>query len=91
MITNKLFSIPQATREFFGGNVSTFAVRRWIAEGIGHPKVRLHATRIGGQYFISPADAEAFIEALRDPSAFARRQKSERVEKAKARLQKAGA
>ena len=91
MITDQLLPLPRATREFFAGRISTHSVRRWIVAGVGKYRVRLKATRIGNQYFIARSDAEEFLSALRDPSAFTRERITKRTEAAIDRLRKAGA
>jgi hypothetical protein len=88
---SELLGIDDATERFFGPTVSPFSVRRWIARGVGVPPVKLRAIRIGGRYFLRPCDVSEFIDAMADPELYRRRAKTERVEKAKTRLRKAGA
>lgn len=89
--TPRYYSVTQATVELFHRTASVHSVRRWIAKGIGSPRVKLNATRIGKYYFVTEDDVRAFKEAVADPSLFYRTQSTERNEKAKRRLVKAGA
>ena len=88
---SELFSIDEAAGRLFARRVSPHSVRRWIAQGIGSPRVRLKARRVGGRYFVRRADVDEFQKALEDPGVFARLKKTERAERAKERLVKAGA
>lgn len=89
---SNLLSITQAARNHLGGQVTAHSIRRWIAKGVGVPPVKLPATRLGSQYFVDRRDLDEFIEALSDdPSRFARKRATERNEKAKRNLRKAGA
>jgi len=83
-------AIPQVAR-LFGGAVSYASIRRWISSGVGRPRVKLHAVRIGGQYFTTRQDVHDFMEACKDPQLFAHRKRNERSERAKRRLERAGA
>jgi len=89
--SSELLTIDVATRRFFGSTVSPFSVRRWIAVGVGQPKIKLRAVRIGGRYFLRPSDVSDFLDAVADPELYRRRKRSERVARATARLQRAGA
>ena len=84
-------SLPDAAQEFFGGAVSYHTVRRWIVKGVGIPPVKLRAVRIGKRYFVTRDACEEFLDALADPRLHANRQRTERCEKAKRKLQRAGA
>lgn len=84
-------TVKQATSEVFEDAVSPFSVRRWIARGVGVPKVKLPATRLGGVFLIERKDAELFKQASNNPELYQKRQRTERTEKAKRRLQEAGA
>jgi hypothetical protein len=86
-----LLGIEDATRRFFGSNVSPFSVRRWIAKGVGHPPVKLRAVRLAGRWFLRPSDINEFIDAVADPELYRRRQTTERCERAKQRLKQEGA
>lgn len=88
-----LLTLGQAAEDpsCFGGRVSHFTVRRWTAKGVGSPPIKLKSIRIGGRYFLHPDDIREFKEAIADPELYRRRQATERCEKAKRRLQKAGA
>lgn len=68
-----LIGINDATQRFFGPTVSTFTVRRWIVKGLGTPPVRLKARRIGGRWFLRPADVHEFIGKTADPDLFRKR------------------
>lgn len=87
----ELIDIDTATERFFGPTVSPFSVRRWIAKGVGVPPVKLKSIRLGGRYFLRAVDIQEFIEAAQNPELYRRRQKTARVEKAKRKLQRAGA
>ncbi len=87
----ELLGIEDATRRFFGPNISPFSVRRWIAKGVGRPAVRLKAVRLGGRWFLRPHDIADFINAMSDPELYRRRQTTQQCERAKARFQRAGA
>lgn len=86
-----LLTSEQVAIEVFAGAVSPHSVRRWIAKGVGVPKVKLPARRLGRNYFVARADAEAFRERIGDPELYRRRQTTERARGAVRRLQKAGA
>ncbi len=76
----------------FGNRVSYHSIRRWIAQGVGKPPVRLAALRIGKRYYVRRKDVDEFIMAINeDPAQFARRKSSERTQRAKRRLVEAGA
>lgn len=89
--SSELLGIDEATERFFGATVSPFSVRRWISKGVGRPAVKLNAIRIGGRYFLRPVDVDEFIRAQANPELYRRQQATARTEKAKRRLQKAGA
>jgi hypothetical protein len=89
--TGDLLSIESATEKYFAPAVSSWSVRRWIAGGVGKPAVKLKAIRIGGRYFLRPVDIEEFIRAMSNPDLYLRAKKTQRVERAKRRLVKAGA
>lgn len=58
-------SIEEAKHQWFGDRISTHAIRRWIARGVGVPKIKLKALRIGGRYFLRWRDVEEFLEAIK--------------------------
>lgn len=94
MDANDLLPISQVAAETFEGCVTSHSVRRWVAKGVGHPRVKLPAVRLGCNYFVRRCDAEAYRQALSDPEVFAARQRSEQSERskrAKKRLETAGA
>ncbi|NLX55094.1 MAG: hypothetical protein GXY58_08270 [Planctomycetaceae bacterium] len=86
-----LLTLQQASRDIFGGRVSYHSLRRWHVLGVGVPPIRLRAVRIGARYFVRRCDIDEFLAAQANPDLYKRRQKTERVEKAKRRLQRAGA
>lgn len=90
-VTDNLLTIDEAITQYFGSRVSSFAVRRWIARGVGSPPVKLRALRMGGRYYLSTEFCEEFMQALSDPTLFCRKRETERVELAKQRLRRAGA
>jgi hypothetical protein len=85
-----LYSISEVAEKLLAGKVSSFSVRRWIAKGCGTPKVKLPAVRLGNQYFVDKTDLETFLQAINEPELHRKRQKSERVTKARRKLLKAG-
>lgn len=84
-------TIQQTAQEVFLGLISPHSVRRWHVKGVGTPPIKLPATRIGRDYFVKREDAERFKAAIADPALYRNRQKSERSEQAKKRLERAGA
>ena len=84
-------SIAEVAEQVFSGRISGHSVRRWIAKGVGVPKVKLPATRMGRDYFVLRDDAEEFKQAVNNPDLYRRRKSTECNERAKRRLQKAGA
>ena len=76
-----------------GGRISTHSVRRWIARGVGRPRAKLPARRLGAKYYVSRADLNEFLVVINsDDSRFHRNSaKSKRAEAAKQKLQAAGA
>lgn len=88
---DRYLSIAEATESVFKNTVTPFSVRRWTAKGVGSPPIKLPAKRIGGQYFIKESDAREFLDAISDPELFRRKQATKRSERAKRRLQRAGA
>jgi hypothetical protein len=84
-------SIEEAKHQWFGDKVSTHTLRRWIAKGVGAPKIKLKAVRIGGRYFLRRRDVEEFVAATKDPELYRRHQLTIRAERAKRRLIAAGA
>ena len=44
--------------------VSYATVTRWRLKGVGHPRVRLAATKIGGRWYTTPAALDEFITAV---------------------------
>ena len=87
----ELLSAGEVAEQIFCGRVSVHTIRRWIAKGVGSPPVKLVAARYGGVYYIRRDSAEAFLQAAGDPELYRRRQTSQRTEKAKRQLVKAGA
>lgn len=88
---SELLSIEEVVETVFGGKLSLPSVRRWIAKGIGRPKVKLPATRIGRVYYVREDDAREFLAALADPELYRQRKRSERVQKAVEQLEAMGA
>lgn len=76
-----------------GGKISTHSVRRWIARGVGRPRAKLPAWRLGAKYYVSRAQLDEFlVDINRDVSRFHRSSsRSRRAEAAKQKLQAAGA
>jgi hypothetical protein len=89
-LAGDLLSINEVAEQVYRGLVSPFSVRRWCVHGVGSPPVKLPHVRLGAKYFVRPDDARAFFAATNSGTlvSFAHRQKSERVEKAKKRLQR---
>ena len=85
-----LLSISQVAREVCSGKVSPHSVRG-IVKGIGKPRIKLPATRIGGVYYVSRQEAVEFLAAAGDRELYRRRKQTERTERAKQRLIAAGA
>lgn len=90
MLDAEYITIPEAMK-LFGNKVHIASIRRWIAKGVGTPKIKLRAVRIGGQYFTKREWINEFGEACKDPSAFRRERNRSRATAAKERLQQAGA
>ncbi len=84
-------TLRQVADDVCGGQVTIFSVRRWIAQGIGQPRIKLPATRLAGTYRVRREDAEEFLKAASDPGLYKRRRADERTERAKRRLIAAGA
>ena len=87
----ELLQIEAATRDYFGGNVSPFTVRRWIAKGVGVPPLKLKAIRLGRRYFLRPEDIAEFLAAQENPGLYARKTREDRVTRAVKKLAKRGA
>lgn len=84
-------SVDEVTEVVFENLISPFSVRRWIAKGVGTPPIKLPARRVGAKYFVKESDAREFAEAIDDPEVYRRKQATKRSERAKRRLQRAGA
>ena len=88
---SEYLTIGEVAEQIFAGRISGHSVRRWIAKGVGVPKVKLPATRMGRDYFVLRDDAEEFKQAVNNPDLYRRRKSTERNERAKKRLEAAGA
>lgn len=66
--TGDLVPIREAAkRRFFLIPANVAGIRAWISRGVlsrRGERVRLHATKVGGKYFVREADCQAFCEAL---------------------------
>lgn len=85
-----VFTVREIADDVLGGKISTTAVRHWIHEGIGKPRIKLKAHRLGTRILVQRDDLIEFLEAIRDPELYRRQQKSRRVTDATRRLEKAG-
>jgi hypothetical protein len=86
--------LAEIARNEYGGLVTMHSVRRWVVDGVGQPRVKLPAIRLGTKYFVKIEDARKFWEAIQDPALHAKHARNtvaKRVKKAKKRLAKAGA
>ena len=75
----------------FRGKIHRNSVRRWMIQGIGSPPVKLQYVRIGANYYTTKQAIRDFLAATADPALIRHRKTTERCEKAKQRLIKAGA
>lgn len=78
-----LLSTKEVSEQVFGGKVSPFSIRRWIVKGVGQPPVFLRAIRLGSSLFVTRADAEDFVEAMKNPTLWQRKQTTKRFATAK--------
>lgn len=87
----KLLTLDAVRDHYFGGAVTVYTIRRWIAKGVGNPRIKLPALRVAGRWFLRATDVDEFLVAVSDPAVYVRREKSARAAKAKRRLQRRGA
>ena len=86
----KYLSVPEIVERVSpdGKPVSEHSVRRWIASGLGTPRVKLKAIRVGKKYFSSAEWVDEFLAAIQNPSLFVREEKRGRLSAAHRRLEK---
>jgi hypothetical protein len=98
-IPNDLLSLSMAAKMIRAKlrdrkSITTYSVRRWLVDGVsvgrGKVRVKLEGYRVGGNWYTSEQQLDAFFSALNDPDNYVRRCHNQRVEKAKAKLEKAG-
>ena len=65
--------------KFLPGHPSVHSVRRWISRGVGTPRIRLKAVRVGTRFFVRRPDLDEFVESLQDPTNHRRRTQAERI------------
>jgi len=65
-----LRELPQHLPRRRGKRVNLATLYRWIGRGVcrGSDRVRLPAVRIGGIYYVDPADLAGFMESLTAPT-----------------------